>query len=70
MSQETQILQHLKEHGSITSLQAFKMGCLRLASRVYDLRSKGHDIQTQRWKTRSGKIVARYWLKKKAPKGA
>ena len=63
MSQESQILQHMKAHGSITSLQALEyFKCMRLASRVYDLRSKGHKIQVQKWKTRSGKWVARYWL--------
>ena len=64
MSQELQILSHMKQHGSITGLQALKQfGCYRLAARVYDLRHKGHEIESQRWKTRSGKWVARYWLK-------
>ena len=64
MSQSVQVLNHMKQHGSITSLQALKLyGCFRLAARVYDLRCKGHNVQTQKWKTRSGKWVARYWLK-------
>lgn len=64
MSHETQIITHLKSHGSITSLQALKLyGCFRLAARIYDLRNKGYKIDAQRWKTRSGKSVARYWLK-------
>ena len=63
MSQSTQLISHMKEHGSITGLQALKLyGCMRLAARVYDLRMKGHRIETQRWRTRSGKYVARYWL--------
>ena len=64
MSHETQILQHMKQHGSITGMQALKhYQCFRLASRIYDLRNKGHRIEAQKWKTRSGKWVSRYWLK-------
>ena len=64
MSHEIQILGHMKQHGSITALQALNQyGCMRLAARCYDLRNKGHKIETQKWKTRSGKWVARYWLR-------
>ena len=64
MSHESQVLAHMKAHGSITGLQALKYyDCFRLAARVYDLRSKGHQIEVQKWKTRTGKWVARYWLK-------
>jgi hypothetical protein len=64
MTQANQIINHMKEHGSITGLQALKhYGCFRLAARIYDLRSSGYQIESQRWKTRSGKTVARYWLK-------
>ena len=63
-SHESKIIQHMKQHGSITGLQALRQyDCMRLASRVYDLRTKGHKIETQKWKTRSGKWVARYWLR-------
>ncbi len=66
MSQADQILRHMKEHGSITAIQALRhYDCFRLAARIYDLRWKGYRIETQRWKTRSGKTVARYWLKRK-----
>ena len=64
MSQQIQILTHMKEHGSITGLQAMRhYDCARLAARIYDLRNRGYKIESQRWKTRSGKVVARYWLK-------
>ena len=66
MSQADQILRHMKEHGSIDSLQALKRyDCFRLAARIYDLRCRGHEVDTQTWETRSGKKVARYWLRKK-----
>lgn len=39
------ILRYMDEHGSITSLEAIKnFGCLRLASRITDLRKKGYMI--------------------------
>lgn len=70
MSQSLQILAHMKEQGSITALQSLKhYGCMRLAARVHELRMKGHEIETQRWKTSTGKVVARYWLGKKKPRG-
>ncbi|MBR2493295.1 MAG: helix-turn-helix domain-containing protein [Paludibacteraceae bacterium] len=40
-----QILRYMDEHGSITSLEAIKyFGCLRLASRINDLRKRGYMI--------------------------
>ena len=64
MSQEKQILSHMKKHGSITALQSLKhYGCMRLAARIYDLKSKGFKVETQKWRTKSGKDVARYWLR-------
>ena len=47
MSQNQKILKHLKEKGSITSLEAIiKYRVLRLSGRVKELREAGHDIQT------------------------
>ena len=64
MSQTKQILSHMKQHGSITAIQALRSyQCMRLAARIHNLRQQGHEIDTQRWRTRSGKTVARYWLK-------
>ena len=66
MSQKKMILAHLKEHGSLTGLQALRhpqIQSMRLAARIYDLRCAGHKIETQRWRTNSGKTVARYWLR-------
>lgn len=46
LSQTKLILQHLKEHGSITSYEAFTLyGATRLSALIYDLRHKhGHNI--------------------------
>lgn len=41
------VLQYFKENGSLTSMEAFeKFGATRLAAIVFDLRCKGHIIET------------------------
>jgi hypothetical protein len=53
INQCSRILRHLKDHGSITSFEAFnEYGILRLASRINDLRAQGHKIVSE---TVSGK---------------
>lgn len=48
---------------SITSLEALKrFGCMRLASRICDLRDRGYNIATCKIKTPSGKYVTEYSL--------
>ena len=48
-TQCAKILNHLKEHGSISDLEAYSQyGIRRLASRIYDLRSRGVDIVSVR----------------------
>lgn len=45
--QKVRVLQHLKSHGSLTSMEAFeKYGITRLAAVIFDLRELGHDIIT------------------------
>ena len=47
MSQEIQILNHIKRHKKISSMQAFsKYNITRLAAVVYNLRAKGYAIKT------------------------
>jgi len=62
-NQCNEILNYMKSHGSITDLEAYKMGCRRLAARIYDLRCSGHEIETTRFTTRNGARPARYRLK-------
>lgn len=46
-SQCKMILFYLKEKGSITAKEAIQLcGCMRLAARIHDLRSKGIPIKT------------------------
>lgn len=44
-TQNTRLLGYLKKYGNITQLEALsELGILRLASRISDLKSKGHHI--------------------------
>lgn len=46
-SQCKMILFYLKEYGKITAKEALQLcGCMRLAARIHDLRSKGIPIKT------------------------
>lgn len=45
------ILRHLRDYGSITSLEAItEYGILRLASRINDLKGQGYNISASRGK--------------------
>ena len=47
-TQADRILNYIKDHGSITSLEAFQnLGCTRLSGRIYDLRQMGYDIKSE-----------------------
>ena len=58
------ILGYMKEHGSITALDAFKepILCMRLPSRIWDLKQAGHKIKKVMITVPSGKRVAKYSL--------
>lgn len=47
MSQATDIIEFIRDNGSITTMQAFGLGITRLASRVHDLRAHGIDVQKE-----------------------
>lgn len=44
MSQNEMVLDFMQTHGSITPMDAFTMGIMRLASRISDLRKMGYAI--------------------------
>lgn len=55
------IIAYIREHGSITSVQAFKeMGCTRLSARIKELRDHGYKITTEMRKTKEGKVYGVY----------
>jgi len=48
MNKTTAVLEHLKEHGSITSMEAIESyGATRLSAIIFNLRKKGYDIGTE-----------------------
>lgn len=60
-SQNAKIAAYLLNGKSITSLEALKkFGCLRLASRIHDLRTRGYDIIVEKITLKNGKRVASY----------
>jgi len=62
MTQKAHIINHLKKHQTITPLQALRLyGCMRLASRINELRDAGWRITTKTEK-RNRKRYARYVL--------
>lgn len=71
MTQNERILNHLKQHGSITQMEATtEYGCQRLAARIGELRRAGYQISSklESSKNRYGERVtyARYSLKESA----
>lgn len=69
-SQNEQIYRYLQENGSITPIDALNLcGCLRLASRIADLkRIMGADIRTEMESTGTSRY-ARYRLIEKPVEG-
>lgn len=63
-TQCAQIKAWLLDGNKLTSLEALnRFGCMRLASRIHDLREQGLDIHTEKIKVPSGKYVTEYSLK-------
>ena len=69
MTQCELVLNYIEKHGSITARQAYKLGIMRLASRISDLKKAGFDIKsdTVKVKCRDGSVsyVSRYSMRKK-----
>lgn len=60
MTQNDKILNHMKRYGEITPLLAIReYGCMRLASRISELKRQGVAIRTRKAKVenRSGEPV-------------
>lgn len=67
LTQCERILKYIEEQGSITQLDAFnEFGCMRLASRMSDLKKMGYNVtkKTEKKKNRYGDTVtyARYTI--------
>lgn len=73
LSQREKILQYMNEYGSITPLEALReFGCMRLASRISELKRMGFVISSvmETAKTKKGEEVryARYRIIKEYEK--
>lgn len=65
VTQADLVLKHIKKHGSITALDAFRhYNITRLAARVFELRQAGYNIESKP-ETNNGANYARYFLKAK-----
>jgi hypothetical protein len=64
MSQAKEVIDFIRQNGSITTMQAFGLGITRLASRVHDIRAFGINVEKEMVtvKNRKGEDcrVARY----------
>ena len=47
-TQNEMILNYIKQNGSITSYEAFELGCCRLSGRIHELRAEGYPIAMHR----------------------
>lgn len=60
MSQEQQILEHLKAGHALTPIEALQQfGCFRLGARIHDLKQRGYAIDCEKVE-QGGKRFARY----------
>ena len=60
-SQNAKILAYLQEGNKLTALKALNLfGCLRLGSRIFDLRERGYNITKEMITLVNGKRVAEY----------
>ncbi|NDV20848.1 hypothetical protein GO013_15665 [Pseudodesulfovibrio sp. JC047] len=67
MPQADAILAHMQSGKPITQFEALnEYGCMRLASRIHDLRRAGNVIRCTKIKTTRGKTIASYSLDAKA----
>ena len=54
MSQCDKIVAYMKKYGSITQLQAYvDIGCVRLPSRIHDLKRRGYVIRREMIKVKN-----------------
>lgn len=48
MTQNERILKYMKENDGITTMDAIRLGCTRLAARIAELEARGHGIRHER----------------------
>lgn len=61
MSQQKDIIEYLKKHGSMTKLQGLRdLGIMNVGGRIGELREQGYPIETEMIPVKGRKKVARY----------
>lgn len=65
--QADRIVEYIKEHGGITSLDAARdLGCMRLGARIFEIKERGIEVKSEfiNVENRFGEIcrVKRYWI--------
>lgn len=50
MTQNEQIVSYMREHGSISTMEAFGIGITRLSARIFELKEKGYEIRDEKVK--------------------
>lgn len=69
-TQAERVLDYIEEFGSITQIQALQdLGCMRLASRISDLRRQGHDTISERVAVKN-RFGEKCYIKRYAVRGA
>jgi hypothetical protein len=70
MTQREEILLYIKEHGSITPLDAYPLGITKLATRVSEMRKDGIILKhtMEKGKNKNGKPMR--YMRYSFPKGA
>lgn len=64
-SQASLILRDLRRGRRITPIDALKLyACFRLGARIFDLKKRGHPIQSERIEVKPGVRVARYSMRR------
>ena len=65
--QADRIVEYIKEHGGITSLDAARdLGCMRLGARIFEIKERGIEVKSEfiNVENRFGERcrVKRYWI--------
>ena len=65
--QVDRIVEYIKEHGGITSLDASRdLGCMRLGARIFEIKERGIEVKSEfiNVENRFGERcrVKRYWI--------
>ena len=73
MTQCEKIVKYMQEAGGITARYAMYLGCMRLASRIHDLKKKGYVISSEMIKVKnmdgSETYVAHYKIESEPEEG-